>query len=123
MSNYAEYREAVGISNTDMIKAIRASYRNYSGATNAMVNNPDKYGVCLLPEAEKILVAHFGNGKGLDCKEPKAIRKACLRKRPNRLSVYLSDEMYETFKTMMHHEGCDTVQDFLLKILTDYLGG
>lgn len=123
MSNYVQYRKSVGISNNDMIKAIRASFKNYSGATNAMVNNPDRYGVCLLPEAEKLLVAHFGLGEGLDYKKDKPVRKACLRKKPNRLSVYLTDEMYEQFKQMMKSNGCDTVQDFLLKILEDYLGG
>lgn len=123
MSNYAEYRENVGIKNADMIRALRGSYRKYGGATNAMVNNPESYGVCLLPEAEKILAANFGYANGLSCVKEKPVRKACLRKKPNRLSVYLTDEMYETIKTMMHYEGFDTVQDFLLKILTDYLGG
>ena len=123
MSNYAEYREAVGIKNADMIRAIRATYKKYGGATNAMVNNPQSYGVCLLPEAEKLLAAHFGFANGLNAVKEKPVRKACLRKKPNRLSVYLSDEMYEKFKTMMHYEGCDTVQDFLMKILEDYLGG
>ena len=123
MSNYAEYRENVGIKNADMIRALRGSYRKYGGATNAMVNNPESYGVCLLPEAEKILAANFGYANGLSCVREKPVRKACLRKKPNRLSVYLTDEMYETIKTMMHYEGFDTVQDFLLKILKDYLGG
>lgn len=123
MSNYAEYRDSVGIKNADMIRAIRGSYKNYSGATNAMVNNPERYGVCLIPDAEKILAANFGIGKGLDYKQEKPIRKACLRKKPNRVSVYLSDEMYEQFKTLMHFEGCDTVQEFLYRILEDYLGG
>lgn len=123
MSNYAEYREAVGIKNADMIRALRGSFRKYGGATNAMVNNPDSYGVCLTPQAEKVLAANFGYANGLQHVKEKPVRKACMRKKPNRLSVYLTDEMYETIKTMMHYEGFDTVQDFLLKILTDYLGG
>lgn len=123
MSNYAKYRDSVGIKNADMIRAIRGSYKNYSGATNAMVNNPERYGVCLLPEAEKILVANFGSGSGLDYKAEKPIRKACLRKKPNRLSVYLSDDMYRQIIAVMHEDGCDTVQEFLYRILEDYLGG
>ena len=123
MSNYAEYREAVGIKNADMIRAIRVSYKNYSGATNAMVNNPERYGVCLIPEAEKLLAANFGTGKGLDYRNEKPVRKACLRKKPNRLSVYLSDEMYKEIVAAMKRDGCQTVQEFLYRLLEDYLGG
>lgn len=123
MSNYAEYREAVGIKNADMIRAIRGTYKNYSGATNAMVNNPERYGVCLIPAAEKLLAAHFGEATGLDYKQEKPVRKACLRKKPNRLSVYLSDEMYRQILNAMWEDGCETVQDFLFRLLEDYLGG
>lgn len=123
MSNYAEYRENVGIKNADMIRALRGSYRKYGGATNAMVNNPESYGVCLLPEAEKILAANFGYANGLSCVKEKPVKKACLRKKPNRLSVYLTDDMYCQIRDTMKLEGYETVQDFLLKILKDYLGG
>ena len=123
MSNYAEYREAVGIKNADMIRAIRGSYKNYSGATNAMINNPDRYGVCLLPAAEKLLAANFGEGRGLDYKQEKPVRKACLRKKPNRMTVYLSDEMYEEVIAAMKHDGCEKVQEFLYRLLEDYLWG
>ena len=123
MSNYAEYREAVGIKNADMIRALRGSFRKYGGATNAMVNNPDSYGVCLTPKAEKVLVANFGYANGLANIKEKPVRKACMRKKPNRLSVYLSDDMFMQIRDMMKVEGYETVQDFLLKILTDYLGG
>lgn len=123
MSNYAEYREAVGIKNADMIRALRGSFRKYGGATNAMVNNPDSYGVCLTPQAEKVLAANFGYANGLQHVKEKPVRKACMRKKPNRLSVYLSDDMFMQIRDMMKVEGYETVQDFLLKILTDYLGG
>lgn len=123
MSNYAEYREAVGIKNADMIRALRASFRKYGGATNAMVNNPDSYGVCLTPKAEKVLAANFGYAKGLQHIKEKPVRKACIRKKPNRMTVYLADDMFMQIREMMVAEGYSTVQDFLLKILTDYLGG
>lgn len=123
MSNYAEYRQAVGIKNADMIRALRGSYRKYGGATNAMVNNPESYGVCLLPEAEKILAANFGYANGLSAVKEKPVRKAAMRRRPNRLSVYLTDDMYCQIRDMMKLEGYETVQDFLLKILEEYLGG
>lgn len=123
MSNYAEYRQAVGIKNADMIRALRGSFRKYGGATNAMVNNPDSYGVCLTPKAEKVLAANFGYAKGLQHIKEKPIKKAALRKKPNRMTVYLTDDMFMQIRDMMKVEGYETVQDFLLKILTDYLGG
>ena len=123
MSNYAEYRQAVGIKNADMIRALRGSFRKYGGATNAMVNNPDSYGVCLTPKAEKVLAANFGYAKGLQHIKEKPIKKAALRKKPNRMTVYLTNDMFMQIRDMMKVEGYETVQDFLLKILTDYLGG
>lgn len=123
MSNYTEYRDAVGIKNVDMIRAVRTVYKKYSGATNAMVNHPESYGVCLLPEAEKLLADRYGYANGLNAVKEKPVKKAAIRKKPNRLSVYLTDEMYEKIKNAMKQDGCDTVQDFLLRILEDYLGG
>lgn len=123
MSNYAEYRDAVGITNNDMIRALRGSFKRYGGATNAMVNNPESYGVCLTPKAEKVLVANFGYANGLANVKEKPVRKACIRKKPNRLSVYLTDDMYCQIRDIMKLNGFETVQDFMLKLLTDYLEG
>jgi hypothetical protein len=123
LSDYKTYRDAVGITNNDMIRALRGTFKRYGGATNAMVNNPDSYGVCLLPKAEKILAANFGYANGLSNVKQKPVRKACIRKKPNRLSVYLTDEMYSEIKAIMEREGYATVQEFLCKLLEDYVGG
>ena len=123
MSDYKTYREAVGISNSDMIRALRGHYKKYGGATNAMVNNPESYGVCLLPQAEKILAANFGVANGLTYAKEKAVKKACLRKKPNRLSVYLSDEMYDMVKQSMRENEIDTVQEWLFRVLEDWFFG
>ena len=123
MSNYAEYREAVGIKNADMIRALRASFRKYGGATNAMVNNPDSYGVCLTPKAEKVLAANFGYAKGLQHVKEKPIRKACIRKKPHRLTVYLADDWYERVKKSMKENEIETVQEWLFRVLEDFLMG
>jgi hypothetical protein len=123
LSDYKAYRDAVGITNNDMIRALRGTFKRYGGATNAMVNNPDSYGVCLLPKAEKILAANFGYANGLSNVKQKPVRKACIRKKPNRLSVYLTDEMYSEIKAIMEREGYATVQEFLCKLLEDYVGG
>lgn len=122
MSDYKQYREEVGIRNADMIRVLRTQYKRYGGATNAMVNNPDTYGVCLIPEAEKLLVERFGFGNGLSNAKEKPVKKAALRKKPNRLSVYLSDDMFQLFRERMLEEGYETVQDFIMEILGGYFG-
>lgn len=126
MSNYAEFREEVGINNGDMIRVLRGKYRRYGKATNAMVNNPENYGVCLCPDAEKLLAATFGSVKGLNVTESEASsfrKKTFQRTKPNRLSVYLNDEMYGQIKELMSAMGFATVQEFLLSVIEGYLGG
>ena len=120
MSDYKQYRENIGIKNADMIRVLRTQYRRYGGATNAMVNNPETYGVCLLPEAEKLLAQRCGYDKSLSKARELTIRKAAVRKKPNRLSIYLTDEMYERFRKKMQENGFDTVQNFLMDILEGY---
>ena len=122
MSDYKQYREEVGIKNADMIRVLKSKYRRYGGATNAMVNNPDTYGVCLLPEAERLLAQKYGYSKSLtNAKEP-VVRKAAIRKKPNRLSIWLSDEKFDLFRQTMKEKGFDTVQDFMTEILGGYFG-
>ncbi len=122
MSDYKQYREDVGIKNADMIRVLRTQYKRYGGATNAMVNNPETYGVCLLPEAEKLLAKRFGYSKSLGNAREQTVRKAAIRKKPNRLTMYLTDDMYEQFREVMKEHGFETVQDFLMDILGGYFG-
>lgn len=122
MSDYKKYREEVGIKNADMIRALRSQYKRYGGATNAMVNNPETYGVCLLPDAELLLAKRFGYDKNLSNARGQNVRKAVIRKKPNRLSVWLTDEMYEQFRKTMQDKGYETVQDFMMDIFGGYFG-
>lgn len=122
MSDYRQYREDVGIKNADMIRVLKTKYRRYGGATNAMVNNPDTYGVCLIPEAEKLLAERFGYGKGLGYAKERPVKKAAIRKKPNRLSIWLTDEKFDEFRKTMQEKGFETVQDFMAEILGVYFG-
>lgn len=47
--DYNQFRASNGISRGDMIKTVKEICPKYSKATQSMVDNPDKYGVCLLP--------------------------------------------------------------------------
>jgi len=65
MTDYSKYRDYIGITNPEMTKALHAVYRGFGRPASSFVNNPERSGVCLLPEAEALLVNTFGPGPGL----------------------------------------------------------
>ena len=112
--SYELYRASVGIDNAAMISALHEKFPCYGKATQSMINNPEKYAACLTPEAEALLVTTFGPGPGLvSVKDrPKANRRP-RRAKPNRLVVYLPDELYQKVRQLMAACGFATVQEFL----------
>ena len=112
--SYELYRASVGIDNTAMIEALHEKFPCYGKATQSMINNPEKYAACLTPEAEAHLVSTFGPGPGLVYAKdrPKAKRHP-RRAKPNRLVVYLPDELYQKVRQLMTVCGFATVQEFL----------
>lgn len=111
MSDYVRYRDSKGLTNSQMVKAVSTSYPGYTKIQHTMVNNPDKYGVCLLPEAERLIVEAYGEGEGI--KLPSTKSRDCKRKKRNRLVVRLNDEMYNRVRDLMLRLHYDTVQSFL----------
>ena len=84
-----------------------------------MINNPEKYAACLTPEAEAHLVSTFGPGPGLvSVKDRPKTNRRPRRAKPNRLVVYLPDELYQKVRQLMTACGFATVQDFLETSLT-----
>ena len=116
MSDYARYREEKGLSNNQIIRTIAEGYPGYTKIQNTMVNNPQKYGICLLPEAEKLLVDKFGEGEGIKLHGVK--RSEGRRKKSNRLVVRLNDEMYNQVRDLMFRLRYTSVQAFLEDALT-----
>lgn len=116
MSDYVRYREEKGLSNNQVIRTIAERYPGYTKIQNTMVNNPQKYGICLLPEAEKLLVDKFGEGKGIKLHSAK--RSESRRKKSNRLVVRLNDEMYNRVRDLMFRLRYTSVQAFLEDALT-----
>ena len=116
MSDYIRYREEKGLSNNQIIRTIAEGYPGYTKIQNTMVNNPQKYGICLLPEAEKLLVDKFGEGKGIKLRGVK--RSESRRKKSNRLVVRLNDEMYNRVRDLMFRLRYTSVQAFLEDALT-----
>jgi len=93
MQDYEQYREHVDISSMMMVKALRPHFRGFSKSLMANVNHPEKYGVCLTPEAEDILIGDFGSGPGLaHRKYPRKRREN--RAKKNQVTVRLTDDLY-----------------------------
>ena len=116
MSDYVRYREEKGLSNNQIIRTIAERYPGYTKIQNTMINNPQKYGICLLPEAEKLLVDKFGEGEGIKLNGVK--RSESQRKKSNRLVVRLNDEMYNRVRDLMLRLRYTSVQAFLEDALT-----
>lgn len=116
MSDYIRYRNEKGLSNNQIIRTVAEGYPSYTKIQNTMVNNPQKYGICLLPEAEKLLVDKFGEGEGIKLHGAK--RSESRRKKSNRLVVRLNDEMYNRVRDLMFRLGYTSVQAFLEDALT-----
>ena len=116
MSDYIRYRKEKGLSNNQIIRTIAEGYPGYTKIQNTMVNNPQKYGICLLPEAEKLLVDKFGEGEGIKLRGVK--RSESRRKKSNRLVVRLNDEMYNRVRDLMFRLRYTSVQAFLEDALT-----
>lgn len=127
MTDYAAYREHVGISNPDMTKALHSIYRGFKRPAASFVNNPEQYGVCLLPEAEVFLCNRFGIGPGLasmsfpqetlDANPPKPRNEN--RKRKNRITFRLDDAELEKAEDLRESYGAMTWQELFEKLLRD----
>lgn len=110
--DYKQFREDNSVSGKDMISALRELYPKYGKATQSMVDNPEKYGVRLLPAAERHLAERFvGEHDG---------HKVPNRRKPHRLVVYLPDDLYRQVRALIDEEGC-TTQEFLTEILVTWL--
>ena len=111
MATYAQYRESVGIDNKTMTETLSKRFPNYSKIQSAMINAPEKYGVCLTKEAELHLAEVHGYGSGLSVKPKK--KREVKRNKSNRMAVRLDDKTYDTVKAKMAEMGIVSVQAFL----------
>lgn len=111
MSDYNQYRAVTGISNNDIIAVLSKVYPNFTKVQCTMINNPEKYGLRLTKEAEKLLAESYGYCPCLDTKPPK--KQTVKRIKTKRLAVRLTDEDYAKAKTKMQQMGCKSVQSFL----------
>lgn len=112
MTDYNSYRLSKNLTNRDIISCVRSKYPSYGKMQNSVVNNPERNGVCLLPEAEKLLIQKFGYGPGLLARRPSA-RNHGNKDKPNRYSVRLSTELSQRVEQVMDYLCFTSKQDFI----------
>ena len=116
MTNYNEYRSVAGITTKQMVKTVSEEFPRFSKIQCSMISNPE-YGVCLLPEAEELLISEYGYAPGLNkenTQEKKVVvRKPEKRKKRNRFVVRLDDSTAGRVWKMMRGLGYVKTQDFL----------
>jgi len=129
MTDYNAYRSHVGISNPEMTRVLHRSYRGFGRPASSFINNPDKSGLCLLPEAEAFLVSTFGPGPGLASltftpesaePEPEPPKKRPEnRRKKNRISFRLDETELEKAEDLREAYGAMTWQELFEKLLRD----
>ena len=99
MQNYAEFRDYAGISQATMVNILRPYFPSFTKSICSIVERPWKYGCSLAPEAEAVLIETFGPGPGLarpdnDAPLPAPKRSRANRRKGNRITIWMSDDLY-----------------------------
>lgn len=102
--DYKQFRAQNGLSTKDMIAAVRETCPKYSKIQQSMVDGPDKYGVCLLPALDEMLIERFGSS------QKSVVKKQPQRKKANRFQVWLDDDTAKKFMAIRAREGSTTQQ-------------
>lgn len=103
--DYNKFRKKHGIDNNAMIELLAKHYPAYSKIVQSYINHPEKYGVRLTVEAERIVREAFA---------PKTTtERKVKRNKSNVLLVRLDDAAYDMVKDKMRENGFQSVQEFL----------
>lgn len=121
MADYAQYRKRAGISNTAMTRALNEIFPKFTKIQASMIAFPEKYGICLTPEAETVLVNKYGYENGLNIKRPR--KRKVKRQKNNAITVRLDDSTYDMVKNKMAENGFKSVQEFMESTIEKSLGG
>ncbi len=102
------------VTRAEIIATLAEKYPKFGKSTMSMISHPERYGVCLTPEAKKYLSQKYPE------KAPQK-RKPPRRKKNNRLSVYVDDADAERVKVAAEQAGCRTMQEYLSKLIRSEL--
>ena len=124
-ADYELYRATVGITNSQMTKTLNKEFPHYTRITASMVNQPEKYGVCLTPKAEDILARRYGLGKGLAWVtyviDNIRAKRDDHRKKGNRITVWLPDDTYFRILSLKTANIYPTLQAFAEAAIVDLI--
>ena len=124
-ADYELYRATVGITNSQMTKTLNKEFPHYTRITASMVNQPEKYGVCLTPKAEDILARRYGLGKGLAWVtyviDNTRSKRDDHRKKGNRITVWLPDDTYFRILSLKTANIYPTLQAFAEAAIVDLI--
>ena len=124
-ADYELYRATVGITNSQMTKTLNKEFPHYTRITASMVNQPEKYGVCLTPKAEDILARRYGLGKGLAWVtyviDNIRSKRDDHRKKGNRITVWLPDDTYFRILSLKTANIYPTLQAFAAAAIVDLI--
>lgn len=120
MQDYNRYRKEKNLSNNDLIRVIKGGFPSFSKVQMSFASNPQKSALCLVPEAEALLVHAYGDGEGLSAKSRKpSPTKKPNRKKPHRLVVYIDDALFAKVQRTATQSGYATMQAFLESLIAD----
>lgn len=120
MQDYEQYREHTDISSLMMVKALKPTFKSVTKSILAIVNNPKKYGCCLTPEAEQILVDTFGSGPGLAHRKHRK-RRPAKRSKGHAVTVRMDDDLYLRLMSLKTDGEYPTTQALAEALLRDSL--
>ncbi len=125
LPDYKAYQAHVGITNPEMTEELQKVFPSYNKVCGTYVNNPEKYGVCLLPEAERLLLSVFGPGPGfasLPWKEKKQ-KRSDKRRKSNSVTVRMDDELFQFAQAAKQEAGCESMQALFEYLLVAFIKG
>lgn len=116
MLKVKEFREERGLLASQVVDVVRERYPGYDKYLNSKVENPEKYGIRLVNDAEQML-------EGAYLKTAPVSRKPDKRRLPHKIQCRLSKTEYDRLQHALRADGYDTVQAGIAALITQYLIG
>lgn len=114
MLKVKEFREERGLMAKQVVDVVSEQYPGYDKYLNSKVENPEKYGIRLVNDAELLLEQSF-------LKTVPTARKPDKRRLPQRIQCRLSKTRYEQLQQALKRDGYDTVQAGITAMINRYL--
>jgi hypothetical protein len=108
------FREECGVKAEDVVRTLREQYPGYDKYLNSKVEQPEKYGVRLVNDAERLLAESFQ-------KTAQETRKPDRRRLPCRVQFRLSRGEFGRLQLAFRNAGYKTMQEGMKDMISRYL--